>query len=191
MSRFHLRLDVAAKLVAAAMILGCAMNSAASFFSFSQLKVGGPVYHRIIQGKDLVADILPPPEYLLEAFLEATLAVQNPEQADIHEKRLIQLRKDYDARHDYWAAQDLDGKARDLLLNGVDAPARAFWTQTFGQLLPQLRRGDLTAAAASWRALAEIYAQHRAKIDELVTQTNRLTVETEASAAQQDSGRRF
>ena len=32
-------------------------------------KVNGQWYHRIVQGKDLVADILPPPEYIVESYL--------------------------------------------------------------------------------------------------------------------------
>ena len=43
--------------------------------SFNQLHVGGPVYTKIVEGKDLVADILPPPAYVIEAYLEATLAL--------------------------------------------------------------------------------------------------------------------
>ena len=35
-----------------------------------KLSVGGPVYEQIVLGKDLVADILPPPEYVIEAYLE-------------------------------------------------------------------------------------------------------------------------
>jgi methyl-accepting chemotaxis protein len=186
MRRLNLRISLAAKLVAAVMIFGCALSAGASYFSFSQLKVGGPVYKQVAQGKDLVADILPPPEYLIEAYLEATLAVQAPEQAGAHAQRLMQLRKDYDERHDYWAAQDLDPKVRDLLLNGVDAPARAFWAEVFDRLLPQLQHGDTAAAAVSYRTLSDIYARHRAKVDELVTETNRLTAETEAYAARQD-----
>jgi methyl-accepting chemotaxis protein len=34
-------------------------------------KVNGPAYKQIVDGKDLIADILPPPEYIIEAFLTA------------------------------------------------------------------------------------------------------------------------
>ena len=182
---FHLRLALAAKLVAAAMILGCAMNSGASFFSFSKLKVGGPVYQRVVQGKDLVADILPPPLYLLEAYLEATLAVQRPEEAEAHAARLAQLRKDYDERRAYWAAQSLAPGLREPL-DGADAPTRAFWDEIRQRLLPRLREHDPEAAAASWTALSNIYARHRAAIDALVAATTQATSVTEAEAAQQD-----
>lgn len=34
--------------------------------STERIKVNGPVYVDIIRGKDLIADILPPPEYIIE-----------------------------------------------------------------------------------------------------------------------------
>ena len=37
----------------------------------STVKVSGPLYADIIRGKDLVADILPPPEYIIESYLVA------------------------------------------------------------------------------------------------------------------------
>jgi methyl-accepting chemotaxis protein len=47
-------------------------------YALSELKVGGPLYDKIKLGNDLVADILPPPEYVIEAYLEATLALRDP-----------------------------------------------------------------------------------------------------------------
>ena len=38
-----------------------------SFRTLAELKVNGPVYHKIVQGKDLIADILPPPAYIIES----------------------------------------------------------------------------------------------------------------------------
>ena len=45
-----------------------------SVYALSQLKVGGPLYNQIKLGNDLIADILPPPEYVIKSYLEATLA---------------------------------------------------------------------------------------------------------------------
>ena len=33
-----------------------------SYSTLNRLRVNGPIYYQIVQGKDLVADILPPPE---------------------------------------------------------------------------------------------------------------------------------
>jgi len=37
--------------------------------STERIKVNGPVYLDIVRGKDLIADILPPPEYIIESYL--------------------------------------------------------------------------------------------------------------------------
>jgi hypothetical protein len=60
----------------------------ASNYALSQLKVGGPIYDRIKLGNDLVADILPPPEYVIEAYLEVTLALQDSSSLAARRERL-------------------------------------------------------------------------------------------------------
>jgi radical SAM superfamily enzyme len=40
-----------------------------SFKTLHEVKVNGPIYERIVQSKDLIADILPPPEYIIESYL--------------------------------------------------------------------------------------------------------------------------
>ena len=35
----------------------------------TQVEVNGPEYHRVVLGKDLIADILPPPKYIIETYL--------------------------------------------------------------------------------------------------------------------------
>ncbi len=41
-----------------------------TYFALRTLKVGGHLYGQIVLGKDLLADILPPPEYIIEPYLE-------------------------------------------------------------------------------------------------------------------------
>ena len=74
----------------------------ASNYALSQLKVGGPLYSKIKLGKDLIADILPPPEYIIEAYLEATLARQDPSTVAARRDRLSQPKKEYDELHEFW-----------------------------------------------------------------------------------------
>ncbi len=84
---------------------GYVATIATANYGMRELKVGGPVFDRIVTVKDLIADILPPPAYVIEAYLEATLAYQDPKSVSAHQERLKQLRKDYDTRKDYWAEQ--------------------------------------------------------------------------------------
>ena len=50
-------------------LVGFVVSGAFLLMTISQIKVNGPIYHGIVQKKDLLADILPPPEYLLESYL--------------------------------------------------------------------------------------------------------------------------
>src|SRR3954465_7719198 len=77
-------------------------------FALSEVKVGGPLYNKIKLGNDLVADVLPPPEYVIESYLEATLALNNPAEMANHRERLKQLKKEYDERHEFWVKSDLE-----------------------------------------------------------------------------------
>jgi hypothetical protein len=40
------------------------------------VKANGPIYVKIAQGKDLIADILPPPEYIIESYLNCLQMVE-------------------------------------------------------------------------------------------------------------------
>src|SRR5664279_4832309 len=112
-----LRLSVSNAIVLFGMVaaLGLAALFFTSSYALKQLRVGGPLYDQIKLGNDLIADILPPPEYVLEAYLEATLALREPETIAARTERLLQLRKDYDERRDYWSKSDLDAGLKSTL----------------------------------------------------------------------------
>lgn len=44
-------------------------NSLLNRQTLNQVKVMGPIYTEIASGKDLIADILPPPAYIIESYL--------------------------------------------------------------------------------------------------------------------------
>jgi methyl-accepting chemotaxis protein len=155
-----------------------------SFYGLSQLKVGGPLYTQLKLGNDLVADILPPPEYVIEAYLEATLALREPESLAARRDRLIQLRKDYDDRHEYWAKSDLDAAIKARLVTDSDREVGRFWMALDQWLLPAIAIGDAIAATKAYAELTAAYTAHRAIIDGIVKQTNDQNTATENSAAE-------
>src|SRR5262245_47543840 len=129
----------------------------ASVYGLAQLKVGGPLYNQIKLGNDLIADILPPPEYVIEAYLEATLVLRAPEQLSAHRDRITQLKKEYDERREFWIKSDLDPVLKAKLVEKSDQEVRRFWTAIQDGLLPALAKGDAAAAAKSY---AEITARY-------------------------------
>jgi len=52
-------------------LIGLASLGLYALNSLNTVKINGALYQQISQGKDLVADILPPPEYIIEANLKA------------------------------------------------------------------------------------------------------------------------
>jgi len=147
--------------------------------TLSEIRVNGPIYDSIMQGQDLVADILPPPEYLLEAYL-VTLQMETagddgrlPRLA----ARLHLLEDGYAQRYQYWLKAQLQGELADKFLQQSHALALAFYGQAFNALLPALQRGDRAEAARVLAQLGATYESQRHVIDEVVTlarQRNRM-----------------
>ncbi len=154
-----------------------------SWTALNQLEVNGPIYRKIVAGKDLIGDILPPPGYVIESYLEANLAAQDPAQADGHKARIDQLHRDYDARHDYWMKTDLPADiAQDFNVTS-HAKVQAFWRQLDEQFFPAIARRDAAATSAALKDLGAIYGDHRRIIDRIVAATSASNDADEAEAA--------
>ena len=156
-----------------------------SNYALNKLKVGGPLYDRIKLGNDLVADILPPPEYVIEAYLEATLALQDRASLAAHTDRLVQLKKDYDERRDYWSKSELDEGIKSELVHASHADVQHFWSAVNDKLLPALAKGDAAVASGAYMDVTAAYTAHRAVIDDIVKKTNDSNAATEAEASSQ------
>ena len=66
MSLSNLRIRTRFMLLLVLFFAGFLLYGAWSFKTLAELKVNGPLYQRIVQSKDLIADVLPPPEYIIE-----------------------------------------------------------------------------------------------------------------------------
>jgi methyl-accepting chemotaxis protein len=152
-------------------------------FSIQKLRIGSPDYQSIIRDKDLVADVLPPPAYVLEAYLEATLAKAEPANAAAHKARLEQLRKDYDTRIRFWADSTLPSELKSILSDQVDPPAQLFWRAVENDLMPALARGDTAAADQAYAAVRQAYAAHRKGVDATVVASTALQADDEQNSA--------
>jgi methyl-accepting chemotaxis protein len=171
------------RLAAAAMLAILIAGALAAAWQINMIRIGGPIQTANQQVSDLIADILPPPEYVIEAYLETTLIMRVPADAERRSGRLAQLRKDYDDRHAYWLASDLAPSIRDLVTSGADRNAAAFWAEVEQNFLPAAKRGDAQAMEASYARLTADYIAHRGKIDTAVSQATAYQATLAASAA--------
>jgi methyl-accepting chemotaxis protein len=179
-----LRLTISRAILVFGLITAAGLGAviATSVYGLAQLKVGGPLYNQIKLGNDLIADILPPPEYVIEAYLEATLALHDPAQLAAHRDRLAQLKKEYDERREFWIKSDLDPALKAKLVEKSDSEVQRFWSALQDGMLPALAKGDSAAAAKAYAEITARYTAHRAIIDDIVKQTNDQNGATEVAA---------
>lgn len=184
-----IRLSLSSAIIAFGIVLviGFTAVVSTSLYALRELKVGGPLYSDIKLGNDLIADILPPPEYVIEAYLEATLAMREPEQLAAHGERLVQLRKDYDERKAFWVSSSLSADLKAALVSKSDAEVQKFWKILTDQLLPALKSKDMAGAERAYAQVKDAYTAHRAVIDSIVENANKQNADMEKLAADRDS----
>jgi methyl-accepting chemotaxis protein len=184
-----IRLSLSSAIIAfgIALAIGFTAVVSTSLYAVRELKVGGPLYSDIKLGNDLIADILPPPEYVIEAYLEATLAMREPDQLAAHGERLVQLRKDYDERKAFWVSSSLSADLKTALVSKSDAEVQKFWKILTDQLLPALKSKDMAGAERAYAQVKGAYTAHRAVIDSIVESANKQNADMEKLAADRDS----
>ena len=125
---------------------------------------------QVFVSKDVVADILPPPLYLIELRLVLSQMVEGSLPADKAAAEVERLAKEYDERVRYWQQHPPHGLERELLGEQhqagqqVIAAARALIRQA-GQKPPTELRPEL-------QALHGLYLAHRAGVDKTVKAGN-------------------
>ena len=140
---FNLRsITITKKLVLLLVIslVGITIFGLTAFQTINTVTVNGPIYDQIVQGKDLVADILPPPLYIIESYLlvHQMLGKTDPQELNKMADYSKQLQKDYDTRLDYWKLNLEDGEIKELLIKASSIPAKDFFKAFNDQFLPSL-----------------------------------------------------
>ncbi len=168
---------------AAALILFLAIVFAVAAWRIDAIRMGGPMHLASVQMADLNADILPPPIYVIEPYLEATLLLEHPERLAKVRTRLAELHKQYDDRHAVWAASALPERLKRATIADVHDPALRFWQAVQGPFLTAIASGDIAAARRSYADITTAYDAHRKAIDALV----RATAEEQAALGEQSA----
>jgi methyl-accepting chemotaxis protein len=165
-------------------LLGFGLFGVWSFKTTHELAVNGPLYGRIVLGKDVIADILPPPEFVIESYLVGyqLLEAAEPGRQDALVARMQKLKAEYDDRHKYWQQQVLDKDIAEGILQKTHAPALEFYGAVFNALIPAVKRGDQEAARAAMNRVSQHYAVHLAQVNQLVDITAKRLADDEALA---------
>jgi len=179
-------ISIKSKLLYSSLFVAAVMSAilVTSYFVTNSIKIKGEKYDAIILSKDLIADILPPPEYIIEAKLVTHLMIEaTPAELPALKEKLKVLQKDYDARQEYWLKSPLEKKAKELLLRSSKEPAEQFFSVTNGEFLAAIDAGDKQKATEiSIEKLKPLYEAHRQAIDDLVVLASDYVVVDEKEA---------
>jgi methyl-accepting chemotaxis protein len=139
---------------------------------------------RGLDAKDVTADVLPPPMYLIELRLVLSMAVDGTLPAAEAERERQRLEKEYQARVAHWQANPPHGLEKHLL-GAQHAAAERFLAAAAG-VLRTLADGDTAAARSALAAAHALYQQHREGVDATVQHANAFaaTAVAELDAAQ-------
>ncbi len=140
-------------------LIALIMLGTIGFLSLSAMKEAAD---QMGQGKDVVADILPPPLYLIEAQLISydLLTVSMAERQPLIDK-LKSLKNDYDSRNEYWTASSLDHELKTSLMGEQRKHADLFWREALEKFIPAIKENQEEAAKFSMQTLRKHYEAHR------------------------------
>jgi len=160
-------------LLLAVSIAGYVIFGLLAFSTLDKLRINGNLYNQIIMSKDLIADVLPPPEYIIESYLNVLQMEDetDPVQLDYFTAELKKHQTDYEERHRFWINEPLleSGALRDAMLTGAYDPAVRFFDVVFSQFIPALKKGDHEYARKLVRGeLKSLYTEHRKSVDKVV-----------------------
>lgn len=139
-----------------------------SAYGICKISFGGEMHRVNQQLNDFNADILPPPEYLVEPYLVANLLARSPQQVDDHARKLNELKRQWRERAGYWAASDLDPVLKAGIGATVTQDGIVFWQIVENHLLPAVKQGKINETNQALARLDNVYDRHRRQIDELV-----------------------
>ncbi len=181
----QLRLGQRFALMIGMLAVGFVVFGGVTYFVLERLRVNGPIYLDVVRGKDLVADILPPPAYIIEANLivHEMLVDTSPDQRTKRIERLNQAEKEFAERYAFWRTQPLPESLKKTLVEQAQTTGNKFFELAKGQFIPAIQAGNETRARAVLGEMGQVYATHRQAIDDVVKLANAENERIEADAA--------
>jgi methyl-accepting chemotaxis protein len=165
---------------------GLAASVGIESLALGKLKVGGPIYAEIIDGKDLVADVLPPPLYVIEAYGMASEATIHHEMVKENLAYIATLKKSYEERRDYWRQSNLPPELKAFLNDEVIRTGDLFWEALEGDYTKQAKLENFEGMHLGLDSVKDRFRDHKHAVYQLVEMTNAYMKRTESHAAKDD-----
>jgi methyl-accepting chemotaxis protein len=136
-----------------------------------QIRIHGPTYVEIRDHQNLIADILPPPAYILEAYLTVhqMLAQRDPRRREALADKMNDLRREFETRNQYWRDHVKNAGLREALTQRAFDPGMRFFSGYEQQFLPAINAEQYDKARDILEgSLSTSFDQHRKAIHESI-----------------------
>ncbi len=166
-----LRIGYKLGLSVALTMVGFAALGVVALRTMHSVQVLGPIYERTIAAKDFTADILPPPAYIIEAYLCVHEMADMTEQGAIDGKarEIEKLEKEFHERVAVWEKALPPGELRGEFLGVCKQSAEQFFEAYKTQFLPLVRQGKFeTGREFVESTLGPIFNKQRESIRKMV-----------------------
>lgn len=160
------RVSVRTRLGLLALVSGLAVATAAAVGLWASVRIT-TLGDRVIESKGMVADVLPPPLYLIEARLAVPQAFDGSMTPAQARRELGRLSAEHDARESYWRQHPVEGLPQELLTEQYDA-AHRFMAAAADLIAGVNDTTELQTRSASLRSVHASYLAHRAAVDRTV-----------------------
>jgi methyl-accepting chemotaxis protein len=145
-------------LLLATFVLSVSVVAFICISTIQTLRAGGEMQMGLAASNDLLADILPPPLFIIEARNSvALLRIDKTEASIVRLAEQLRLQQEsFQQRFDYTLKlSTLNSEERGLVSGGISQHATAFFNRALGAYLTALRSGDDNAIDREFRALQE------------------------------------
>ncbi|WP_165784422.1 methyl-accepting chemotaxis protein [Zhengella mangrovi] len=166
-------LNIRTSAILASIVIFAAAGSLVAIGLYAEIRgqIGSDNFKQIIENKDLVADVLPPPSYAIEAYVHVLAAAAEPETAGANLEEFKGHKAEYLERLDYWRASRISPHIKAHLLDDSPKSLEPFWAEAEGTFFPMLMATgpkDPDAIKASLDRLSAAFEAHRAVVAEIV-----------------------
>lgn len=138
--------------------------------TLEKVRVKGSLYDEIILGNELIADVLPPPQFIIEPYLLTLQLVEERDAAEV--ARLIdrgnELRINYETGQEKWKRLLAKDTMGDLMTVTAYRSAMEFFRLRDDEFIPAIRAGDTVVARKVLEIMRQRYEAHRYAIVEVV-----------------------
>lgn len=167
----HLKIKSRLLLMMAVLSIGLILSGIVSYILIQNIRIGGTYYNRLLQSKDLVADILPPPLFIIESYLLAFQEIA--EENGIERDRLIQknkaLQKQYYEAHAKWVNFLPNTYLKELIIEKSNEIVLNFFSIWQNRFVPALLENKKEQAKEILEGpLTDAFNAHQEIIDEVV-----------------------